>query len=73
METNHDAEIDARLNMVAARAHRPLTSEEVALVRERIVRDLEHREQMRTLPLTNSDAPDSGFNPRISPAGGSVW
>lgn len=73
METNHGAEIEARLSMVAARAHRPLSSEEVALIRERIKRDLEHREEMRTLPLANSDAPDSGFNPRISLIGGSAW
>jgi hypothetical protein len=73
VETNHDAEIEARLRMVAARAHRQLSSEEIALVRERIKRDLEHREEMQTLPLENSDAPVSGFNPRISLAGGSVW
>ncbi|MDQ2652969.1 MAG: hypothetical protein M3Z20_07980 [Chloroflexota bacterium] len=72
-QTNHDAEIEARVSMVAARAHRPLTSAEVALVRERIKRDLENREAMRALPLANSDAPDSGFNPRISVAGGSTW
>lgn len=73
MDTRNDAEIEARLSMVAARAHRPLTAEEVALVRERIVRDLENREEMRTLSLTNGDAPDAGFNPRISPIGGSAW
>jgi hypothetical protein len=73
VETNHHAEIEARLSMVAARAHRPLSLEEVALVRERIKRDLEHRDEMRTLALANSDAPDSGFNPRISPVGGSTW
>ena len=73
METNYDAEIEARLSMVAARAHRPLSSEEVALVRERIKRDLENREEMRTLPLANSDAPDSGFTPRVSVIGGNAW
>jgi len=73
VDSRNDAEIDARLNMVAARAHRPLTGEEIALVRERIVRDLENRAEMRTLPLVNSDAPDTGFNPRISPIGGRPW
>ena len=73
METSHDAEIEARMSMVAARAHRSLTSEEVARIRERITRDLEHREEMRTLPLANGDAPDAGFNPRISAIGGSTW
>lgn len=73
LDTSHDAEIEARLSVVTARAHRPLTSEEVTLVRERIKRDLEHREEMRTLPLANGDAPDAGFNPRISAIGGSTW
>lgn len=73
MDTTNSAEIEARLSLVAVRAHRQLTSAEVALVRERIVRDLENRDEMRTLPLANGDAPDSGFNPRISPIGGSAW
>jgi hypothetical protein len=73
VETNRDAEIEARVSMVAARAHRPLSIPEVARVRERIKRDLEHRDEMRTLPLANSDAPDSGFNPRVSFAGESAW
>ena len=61
METNHDADIEARLSMITARVHRPLTSEEVALVRERIVRDLEYRDEMRTLPLATVEAADGGF------------
>lgn len=73
METNHDAEIEARLSVVAARAHRPLSSEELALVRERIVRDLENRQEMQTLPLANGDAPDTGYNPRVWQIGGSAW
>jgi hypothetical protein len=72
-KTSHDAEIEARVSMVAARAHRPLTRAEVALVRERIKRDLENRGEMRALPLANSDAPDSGFNPRMSPMGDGTW
>ena len=73
VNTDRDAEIEARLGMVAARAHRPLSSEEVALIRERIVRDLENRTEMRTLSLSNSDAPDAGFSPRVAPIGGSAW
>lgn len=73
MDTNQDAEIDARLSMVTARAHRPLSSEEVAVVRERIVRDLENRQEMRTLRLTNGDAPDAGFIPLITANGGGAW
>jgi hypothetical protein len=73
VETTHDAEIEARLSMVAARAHRPLTSKEVALIRERIERDVENRDELRSLPLTNGDAPDTGFNPHIASMGGSAW
>ena len=73
MEMNHKAEIEARLMMVTARAHRPLTSDETAVVRKRIERDLEQREEMQTLQLANGDAPDSGFNPRFAQDGGMVW
>lgn len=73
METNDDAEVEARLQVVAARAHRPLTGAELALVRERIVRDMQHRNEMRTLPLANGDAPDAGFNPRVVQDGGIAW
>ncbi len=73
MDTNHDAEIEARLNLALARAHRPLTSDERALVRERIERDVENREEMRTLLLANGDAPDSGFNPANIVPGGATW
>lgn len=73
MEKNRDAEIEARLNMVAARAHRSLTNEELTLVRTRIERDLEHREEMRALPLVNGDSPDPGFNPHVSTKEGDAW
>jgi hypothetical protein len=73
VESNHDAEIEARLEMVAARAHRPLTRDERALVRERIEHDLENRDKMRALPLANGDAPDAGFDPRIALDGGEAW
>ena len=73
METNHDPEIEARLKMAIARAHRPLSSEELALVREQITRDVANRDELRSLPLANSDAPDSGFNPRVAPNGGFAW
>jgi hypothetical protein len=70
VEKNHDEEIEARLNTAAARAHRQLTSEELTLVRKRIEQDLDQREEMRTLPLVNGDAPDSGFDPRVGLDGG---
>jgi hypothetical protein len=71
--TTHDEEIEARLQVVAARAHRTLTSDEQALVRERIKRDLDLRDEMRTRPLTNGDAPDSGFLPVSAAIGGTTW
>lgn len=73
MVTNHEAEIEARLKLVVARAHRPLTSDELTRVRKRIERDLEQREEMQTVPLANGDAPDSGFNPRFAQDGGMLW
>lgn len=73
MDKKHDAEIEARLNVVVARAHRPLTGDEIALVRKRIERDLKQREEMRALPLANGDAPDSGFNPRVTMGGVLTW
>ena len=73
MDKKHDAEIKARLNVVVARAHRPLTGDEIALVRRRIERDLKQREEMRALSLANGDAPDSGFNPRVTIGGVLTW
>ena len=66
MEQDHHAELAARLQLVVARAHRPLTEEELEMVRTRIERDLEHRDQMRTTPLNNGDAPDPPFSPRAA-------
>jgi len=73
VETNHDKEIEARTQVVAARAHRSLTSDELTLVRAQITRDLELRDEMRTLPLANGDAPDSGFLPGHTPIGDAAW
>jgi hypothetical protein len=73
VETAHDEEIEARLLVVAARAHRPLTSDELSQVRERIKRDLGLRDEMRSLPLTNGDAPDAGFLPVSAAMGGATW
>lgn len=73
METTQDKEIEARTQVVAARAHRSLTSDELTLVRARIKRDLELRDEMRTLPLANGDAPDSGFLPGQAPIGDATW
>lgn len=73
METNHDKEIEARVQVAAARAHRSLSSEEQALVRTRIKRDLEMRAEMRTLQLVTGDAPDSGFLPGNAPIGDATW
>lgn len=63
MESMPDPEIDARLQLVVSRAHRALTGEELAVIRMRIADDIDNRNQMRTLSLTNNDAPDSGFSP----------
>jgi plasmid stability protein len=73
MEMTYDEEIEARLQLVAARAHRSLTSEEQAIVRTRIKRDLELREEMRTFPLDNGDAPDSGCLPGHALIGNATW
>jgi hypothetical protein len=73
LERTHEAEIEARLMTVLARAHRPLTDHELKLVRKQIAQDLEQREEMRTLPLTNADAPDGEFNPRMAQDGGLGW
>lgn len=73
MDKKHEAEIEARLNVVVARAHRLLTGDEIALVRKRIERDLMQREEMRALSLANGDAPDSGFNPRVTIGGVLTW
>jgi hypothetical protein len=73
VEIDHEAEIEARLKIVLARAHRPLTGDEMQLVRNQIGQDLEQRDDMRSLPLTNGDAPDGAFNPRIAQDGGMAW
>ena len=62
MERNHDAEIEARLQAALARAHRPLTPDELTLVRQQIELDLKNRADMRALPLANGDAPDPSFS-----------
>lgn len=69
----HDEEIEARLQVVAARAHRSLAREELELIRDRIKRDLDLRNKMRTLPLANDAAPDSGFLPSKATMGGTTW
>ena len=63
MESMPDPEIDARLQLVVSRAHRALTGEELAVIRVRIADDIDNRNQMRMLTLTNNDTPDSGFSP----------
>ena len=63
MESMPDPEIDARLQLVVSRAHRALTGEELAVIRMRIADDIDNRNQMRMLTLTNNDTPDSGFSP----------
>ncbi len=73
MDKNHEAEIEARLTVVAARAHRSLTGDELNTVRRRIERDLELREEMRTLPLANGDAPASGNNSQLELGGSGTW
>jgi hypothetical protein len=73
LETTQDEEIEARMKVVAARAHRSLTSEELTLVRARIKRDLELRDEMRSLPLANGDPPDFGFLPGTVAIGDVTW
>jgi hypothetical protein len=73
VEPANEAEIEGRLRMVTARAHRPLTAEELPLVRARIEQDLKQRAEMRALPLANGDAPDTGFDPRIAVEGIKAW
>jgi hypothetical protein len=73
VNSNREAEIQARLMVVVARAHRPLTEDELSLVRSQIERDLQQRDKMRSLPLTNGDAPGTGFNPRMTQVGGVAW
>ena len=73
MDKNHEAEIEARLMVVAARAHRSLTGDELNTVRRRIERDLEQREEMRTLPLANGDAPASGNSSQLELGGSGTW
>lgn len=73
METTRDEEVEARLQVVAARAHRSLTSDELTLVRARIKHELELRDEMRTLPLANGDAPDSGFLAGTASIGDPGW
>jgi hypothetical protein len=73
VEIDHEAELEARVMIVMARAHRPLTDDELKLVRKQIEQDLEQREEMRSLPLTNGDAPGDGFNPRVAVDGGMGW
>ena len=73
MTSSQEPEIEARLNMTIVRAHRPLTEDELNLVRARIERDLQQREEMRSLPLANGDSPGVGYNPRIAQDGGMTW
>lgn len=73
MEESHRTESEARIQVVIARAHRPLTDEERALVGARIERDLKNRDELRSLPLANADAPDPGFNPATPRTGARAW
>lgn len=73
MQRDHEAEIDARLSVALARAHRPLTPVERTLVREAIVRDLRDRDELRSIPLANGDAPDPPYDPAPGAERGATW
>jgi hypothetical protein len=63
-----DRDALARFQLALARSHRRLKDDEIAIVRERIARSLKLRQQLRAVPLDNSDEPVPGFDPNPGPS-----
>lgn len=58
-----EAMIDARLAMIEQRLELPLTDEQTEQVRRRIERSIELGDALRSVSLTNADAPEIAFEP----------